>query len=384
MIGKSNRKFIVLLAIIGFFLAILATVSPSFAGVTNLGNIGADSENAITINNNVPKSAVKPKNYAISPQYSKTKGFETKKNTIRTKGGNKNYTFKTEYFLPVSGKKVPNTGRYHEYWYNCQSIVIEGKYMYILTTHGYNVKKGFIVRYDMDMLNKYKLNKGKNLNRLRKLGADLRDGENLTKTQQRIRKAIKIGPVFNTGHGQSLAYNKKTKSLWMWQDDKWLSPTLKLMKINMKTLKPSSMFRFSVSHNNKKINRVRNLVFDKNGDFYFHQLIPKSRQDRIFKGKFVNNKIEIKLLATVKNRPGWYAQAFSLNQVTNRLYMAFDGVFYSIPVAKLDNYTLKKKDFRYTILNTKRETQGMCFDEQGNTYLLLIRGTEVLKSTNKD
>jgi hypothetical protein len=232
----------------------------------------------------------------------------------------------------------------------------------------------------MNMLNKYKLNKGKGLASLRKLGASLRDNENLTKRQQRIKKAIKIGPVFNTGHGQSLAYNPKTKSLWMWQDDKHLSTKLKLMKINMKTLKPSSMYKFTVSYGKKKVNRVRNLAFDKDGNFYFHHIISRSKGDNIFKGKLANNKIKVKLLATIKNRPGYHAQALALNQATSRLYLAFDGVFYSIPIDNLCSYNLTKKDFKYTIFNTKREFEGLSFDQHGNSYLLLIRGTEVLKS----
>ncbi|MDR2967032.1 MAG: hypothetical protein LBU74_03690 [Methanobacteriaceae archaeon] len=380
MKNKFNKKLVIFLLTIGAFLVILSATLPLTVATTNLGNIKADCENTISINNDIPKFVEKPKKYAISPQFFKTKGLESKKNIIKTKIGNKKYTFKTEYFLPTSGKKIGKAGEYNEYWYNCQAITIVGKHMYILTSHGYNVKKGFIVRYDMEMLNKYKLNQGKALASLRKLGTSLKNNENLTKHQKLIKKAIKIGPVFNTGHGQSLAYNPKTKSLWMWQDDKYLSPKLKLMKINMKTLKPSSMYKFTVYYNNKKANKVRNLAFDKNGNFYFHQFISSSKGDNIFKGKIANNEIKIELLATIKNRPGYYAQALALNPVSNRLYLVFDGVFYSIPVDKLCNYTLTKNDFEYTILNTKREFEGMSFDKYGNTYLLLIRGTEVLKS----
>jgi len=376
-----KSKFIIFLLVIAAFLIISSAVLPVTASVNNLRTIKADCENSVFIDNNIPKFVKKPEPYAFSPTWHKTKGFETKKNTIKTKSGNKNYTFRTEYFLPTSGKKIGNKGDFNEYWYNCQSIAIDGKYMYILTSHGYNVKKGFIVRYDMDMLNKYKLNKGEGLADLRKLGASLRDNKNLTKHQQRIKKAIKIGPVFNTGHGQSLAYNPKTKSLWMWRDDKWLSSTLKLMEINMKTFKPKLMYRFTINYdNNKKVNRVRNLAFDKNGNFYFNQFLSKSKGDNFFKGKIVKNKVKIELLATVKNRPGVHAQGIAINSVTNRLYMQFDGVFYSMPINKLSKHTLTQRDFEYTIFNTKREFEGMAFDKKGTAYLLLIRGTEVLKS----
>jgi len=376
MTGNFNKKFFLFLVIIGTFLVITLSDLPLTAAATNFGNINADCENSIDIDNDIPKFVKKPKTYSVSSQYSKTKGLETKKNTIRTKDGNKKYTFETEYFLPTSGKR----SGFNEYWYNCQSLVIEGKYMYVLTTYGYNVKKGFIVRYDMELLKKYKLNQGKGLASLRKLGTSIKNDKNLTAYQERIKKTMKIGPVFKTGHGQSLAYNPKTKSLWMWQDDKYLSPTLKLMEINMKTLKPGSMYKFKVNYNNKKVTKVRNLAFDKDGNFYFHHLISSSKGDNIFKGKIVDHKVSIELLATVKNRPGWHAQALAIDRVSNRLFLVFDGVFYSIPVDKLCDYTLTKEDFQYTVLNTKREFEGMSFDSDGNTYLLLIRGTEVLKS----
>lgn len=374
-----NTKIIIFLLAIGVFLALLLSYLPLTTASSNIINIKADCDQTIFIDNNNSKLAKKPVKYADSPLLHKTKGFETKKHVIKTKSGNKKYTFKTEYFLPMSGKKIGKKGEYNEYWYNCQAVAISGKYMYILTSSGYNLNKGFIVRYDMNMLNKFGVN-GKNLVELRKIGASLRDNKNLTVTQKKIKKAIKIGPVFNTGHGQSLSFNPKTKSLWMWQDDKYLSTKLKLMKIDMKKLKPSSIYKFTINYKNKKINKVRNLAFDKDGNFYFNQLESRSEGDRIFKGKILNNKLKIQLLAIVKYRPGWHAQTLAINPVSNRLYMVFDGVFYTIPVAKLCKYTLTKYDFQYTILNTKREFEGISFDKYGNSYLLLIRGSEILKS----
>jgi len=347
----------------------------------DISTFTVNSEKSIDVNNdNAPKFVKKPVQYSISRNYGKTKGFETKKNVIKTKAGNKKYTFKTQYFLPMSWKSSNGL----EYWYNCQSMVIQGKYMYIVSSSGYALNKGFIVRYDMNILKKYKLNSGKGMVELRKLGAALRDDKNLTSRQKKILKGVKKGPVFNKGHGQTLAYNPKTKSFWMLQDDNHDSTKIKLMHINMKTLKPSSIIKFSLKYNGKKITTPRVLTFDREGNFYFtkNRDMKSSKSILIFKNKIVNNKVQSKLVAKIVNRPGTFTQSLSINHVTKRLYIVSDGTFYTIPLKKLNAGTLTKHDLHYTVLATKREFEGIAFDRQGKIYLLLIRGTEVIKANS--
>jgi len=340
-----------------------------------------DSNKMTEINNtNTPKFVSAPEVYSQSSKYSKTKGFETSKNTIKTKVG-KEYTFITKYFLPMSWKNGGKNGK-TEYWYNCQSIVVQGKYIYVYTSAGYGSSKGFIIRYDTKILDKY--NKGKGLNKLRKLGASIRKGEKLTKEQKKIKNGIKIGKIFTGGHGQSLSYDPKTKSLWMWQDNNYNSTDLKLMKINMKALKPSLVYKFKSKLNDKYLKAFSNLVFDKNGNFYADQTIKTKKNPSgssyIFSGRLINSKIHMKLLTIIQNRPGTHPQSLAINHKNNRIYLVSDGVIYSTPLTKLINGTLTMNDFYYTIFSTKREFEGISFDSSGKAYLLILRGTEILKS----
>lgn len=352
--------------------------------VLNNSTLESSEKTPILINNdNCPDFIKHNKNYDISPFFENSNGLETEKNLIKTIDGYQNYTFKTEYFLPMNWREVEDSGT-NEYWYNCQAISIHGKYMYVLTSAGYDLNKGFIVRYDMNILNKYNLTTS-NLSSMRDLGNDLQHSNYLTKNEKAIKKAIKVGPVFNTGHGQSLSYNSKDNSMWMWQDDGFNS-SIRLMSIDMNYLKPNKTYNLSASYNNHKIKEFRNLAFDKDGNFYTDYTKKTENNTNgssiIFKGKVINEtSVQIEHLGTIKNRPGTYSQSLSINLATNRMYFVSDGVFYTIPVDKLNNKTLTKNDFHYSVFDTNREFEGISFDNEGNSYLLILRGTEVLKSS---
>ncbi|MCL2688052.1 MAG: hypothetical protein FWE58_05905 [Methanobrevibacter sp.] len=334
-------------------------------------------------NTNAPDFVTIGESYGESFSFSQGNIIETEKNTISTTEESKNYTFITEYFLPTLWKALENYYYPSQYWYNSQAIAIDGKYMYILSSSGYNENKGFIVRYDMELLNTYNANNEKGIWALRKLGLDIYHGNKLTNKQKRLKNAIKIGPVFNTGHGQSLSINPKTKTLWLWQDD-GSGNTLKLMRINNETLKQEKIYEVSAKLNNNSINSFRNLAFDSEGNFYTDYVKKTERNPNgyvtIFTGNIENDTVKIKPLLTIQNRPGTYSQSLAVNPSNNRLYLVSDGVFYTLPIEKLRNRTLSPDDFRYYIFDTSREFEGVSFDNKGNSYLLVLRGTEVLKS----
>lgn len=383
-----NNKYIKILLFIGIILLILSliTVIASQGKMNGIKNNSSESskKGPIFINNdNCPDFVKATKNYDISPLFESTNGLETAKNVIETTDGNRNYTFETEYFLPMNWRGVKDTGT-NEYWYNCQAISIQGKYMYVLTSSGHDLNKGFIVRYDMDILNKYNISTN-NSSSMRDLGYDLEYNNYLTKNQKAIKKAIKVGPIFNTGHGQSLSYNSKDNSMWMWQDD-GSNKSIRLMSIDMDKLKPNKTYNLSVNYKNHKIKQFRNLAFDKDGNFYADYTKKSTKNSNgsslIFKGKVLNDtSVKIEHLGTVKNRPGTYSQSLAINPTTNRMYLVSDGAFYTVPVDELNNKTVSKDDFHYSIFDTNREFEGVSFDDEGNSYLLALRGTEVLKST---
>lgn len=345
-------------------------------------------EKVVFLNNtNVPNFVEAPEIYESSYNFYKGNIFEIEKNTIYGINGNKNYTFTTEYFLPTCWKAMDKSEDPSEYWYNCQSIAIDGKYMYILSSSGYNQNKGFIVRYDMEVLNKYNANNENGSWVLRELGYKVMNRKNLTKDQQALKQSMKIGPIFNTGHGQSLSYDPKTKSLWMWQDDGSKSSKLKLMRIDKDTLKPNRIYKVSAKLNNRKINTFHNLDFDNDGNFYTEYVKRNesnpSGSSTIFMGNISNDTVKIKPLITLENRPGTHPQSIAVNPLIDRLYLVSDGAIYTMPIKKLLKYNLTKDDLEYTVFNTGREFEGISFDSEGNSYLLILRGTEILKSSLK-
>jgi len=323
------------------------------AKTVSLGNAYMNDEDTIYLKNtNAPKLVKKP-SYSSSNKNT---------NIIKTKKGNKKYTFKTKYKLPRNAK-----------WSNTQSIVIVGKYMYVVSSTGNN--KGFIVRYDMTILNKKKANTAK--------GRDILD-----KKISKVKKGVKVGPTFKIGHGQSLAYNPKDKYLYMWQDDS-VSTNLKMLKISPKTLKPVTLYKFSLYYYNHKIKTLHNLAFDNDGNFYVDQIQASVAQSykfpknsiKIISGQISGNTVKAKILLSLKNRPGTYGQSISYNPYTNRLFLVSDGVFYSLPVDKMLQGTITTADLQYTVLNTKREFEGIAYSSDGKLNLLLVRGPEVLTST---
>ena len=78
--------------------------------------------------------------------------------------------------------------------------------------------------------------------------------------------------------------------------------------------------------------------------------------------------------------PGVVQQGIAINHVTNRLYLILNGVFYTMSIDKLSDGTLEDTDMGYTVLNSNLEFGWITFDSNGNNYLLVLRGAEILKS----
>lgn len=374
MINENIKKRTFFLPLFFIFFIFLIFTIINEVSASDMGTITVNTTGVIKLDNkNVS-------NFVIAKTYSYKKNH--KKTNIKTKKGNKNYTYVTKYLLPIKWKNGGKNGK-TEYWYNCQSFVISGKYIYVLTSSGYGNNKGFIIRYDSKLLDKLKLSSSKGLNDLRILGNSLENGKKLSKRQKSILKALKIGPIINVGHGQSLCINPKDKHLYLLQgNSNHTSKRIKMVKINMQTLKPLKTFEFRVKLKNKLLNKVKNLAFDKKGNFYFNIKTNNGTSSFIFKGSFIEEKLEIKLVLKLFQNPGTYIQGIAINHKLNKFYIFSDGAIYAIPLIKLYKRNLKISDFEWSIFNTKREFQGLSFDNFGRSYLLLIRGSEILKSTS--
>ena len=350
--------------------------------ISDLGTVTMMSSSFYIHNDNSPAAGEPPRPYVKSPGFTKNGGIETKKNVIKTnnvKGVNKAYTFETEYYLILGWKNELKK------WHNAQSMAMDGRYLYTMVfSKNLKTSKGFVARYDLNVLKKYK----NDLGLLRQTGQALAYNKQLSGKQKIIANAIKRGPNLVVGHGQTLSYDPKTKHLWLseYVDAKKSSTELQtLVKINPKTLKPVEKYQFKLRLQNGQIIPPRSLLsFDKDGNFYYSL----ERSDyknglRVLKGTFNNDysKVEVTDMGTFTHgKPGEHFQSISINNVKNRFYLVSDSTIYSFPLAKLKSQTLTKNDFEYTVLDTKREFEGMTFDSVGKEYLLLVSGPEVLKA----
>lgn len=119
-------------------------------------------------------------------------------------------TFKTKYLLPNT-HAISNNVNYNTS--NPQSMAYVGKYLFIVYSP-HNDGKGFIIRYNTNKFNKKSFKETQQLSLKKNISG------------------IKIGPQITIGHGQSLAYNKKNHTLWMWKDRSDMKPTKKLFEIS--------------------------------------------------------------------------------------------------------------------------------------------------------
>ncbi len=87
-------------------------------------------------------------------------------------------------------------------------------YMYIVYCPTNLHNKGRIVRFNIKKLDAM----GIQLHPQQLKNAYHKHHGKYSKTQKQIHKYIKVGPIFTTGHGQSLAYNWKNHGLYMWRD----------------------------------------------------------------------------------------------------------------------------------------------------------------------
>ncbi|MDR1768045.1 MAG: hypothetical protein LBR32_06430 [Propionibacteriaceae bacterium] len=314
-------------------------------------------------NSNAPAMVVTPKKYA-------NQTTERKIHTFKTTAGNANYTFRTKLFLPtvIKGKR----------WSTIQSFEMVGKYLYEVVLDEKAKDKGFIARWDMDILSAGGIDGGSWALR------DMRYGEYGAQ-----KKALKQGPRITIGHGQSLAYNPADGMLYMWGNDQDSSAVYhELEQIDPNTMNITKVYKFkTIANNGKSATTSHNLVFDNDGHFYYEQIQQTptpgttSGAVKIYRGTIADEKVSIELLPQlIKNRPGTLGQSLGYNSATGDMYLVSDGAFTAFPIAKLAEGTLTADDLKYTVLNTKREMEGIDFDDNGDIYILLAQGPEIIST----
>ncbi|TGD19937.1 hypothetical protein [Levilactobacillus suantsaiihabitans] len=354
-----------------------ATAALLFGGTTTLAHAKTYTQHGNALANyNVNKyKTVKNKNmfvkrYTFQQSYSNI--FQTSPTSISSTKGKK-VTFKSNVFLPVTYNRSAD-------WGNPQSEVLtkDGKTLYELITTSSQSTEGWIVRYNLGALrSKFGISTS-HMDALRRATYD-HSVNQMTSTDKAIMKYIKIGPKFNTGHGQSLAMNPKNGQLW------FIGAPVKIhsnvQQVSTKTLKPTKKIKFMLKNT---VTMGSNLTFDKKGNAYFFTYsnggwAPKGAV-KIYKGKINKKSVKFHLVMQgLRYRPGTKPQSIAYNVKRNRLYFVSDSSISSVPVSKLGH--LKAKQVEATNLNGKREFEGIQFTKNGAGYLMTNKGAELMKTT---
>lgn len=279
-------------------------------------------------------------------------------------------TFTTKYLLPVPGY-------HHQAWGDPQSMAVVGHYLYVVYCPTAWHNRGRIVRFNMTKLAS-----------LRATPHQVQDvytvTANLSAKEKRIRTAIKVGPAFVTGHGQSLACNWKTHQLYMWCDRE-SAPRIPvnqygyLQQLSAATLQPVHRIRFRLRAGDFAVPGGHVLAFDHQGRAYFWTR-PASGGVYIYQGKISRNHVRFRLTNQIlAHGPGTCVQSMAFNPNNDRLYLVADDSIASLPVAKLAGKGhLTSADVTWTHFASKREFEGLSFAGNGRAYLLSNHQPEVL------
>lgn len=332
-------------------------------------------------NNPFPHKAATNMDELLKPTYQYNNQFPTSATKLQTYKNLENkptgQTYASTLILPTSLKDNLTL-------YNPQSIVKEGKYMYVI--YDEDTYYGRLVRYDLS----FPL---KNIGDYRLLSkkASLTDPYLI-----RLRDSIKISPKFPTGHGQTLSESGGT--LYMLSDTTTSTGAqynTVIQKLDKNTLLPVREWSFKLSNRfstSTSYYYVNNFTWAGNNEFYF-ALKRKARSDarftgyQFYRGTITGNSVKVNLIKqNLTQYIGYYMQNISYNPLNDRLYIVSDSIYASFPREKLKEGTLEGKDIVYTRLLKDLganviETQDITF-EGTNAYILNVRYPEILQANN--
>lgn len=282
-------------------------------------------------------------------------------------------TFKTAYLLP-------NPGYRHQAWGNPQGMALVGRYLYVVYCPTAWKNRGRIVRFDRTKLAALKATP-------RQLQRAYTKAAKHSHQEAAIRRAIKVGPAFITGHGQSLAYNWKDHHLYMWCDRESAPrvPTNQygyINRISARSLRPNHQIRFRLRSRHLAVPGGHVLAFDKQGRAYFWTR-PSAHRVNLYQGKITLHHVSFRLTHQVlRHSPGPRVQNIGYNPRNGRLYLVSDDSVASLPVKSLRGHGhLTGKRVRWTGFTPRREFEALAFTPNGRAYLMSNHNPEILKST---
>jgi len=290
-------------------------------------------------------------------------------NTIASNQGSA-VTFTTKYLLPVPGYQ-------HQAWGDPQSSAVVGQYLYVVYCPTAWQNRGRIVRFDMAALTSLRATP-------QQVQTVYAKSPNQSALEKKIQAAIKVGPAFTTGHGQSLAYDWATQKFYMWCDRE-SAPRINmsqygvLKEISATTLAPVHQIRFRLKAKTFAVPGGHVLAFDRAGHAYFWTR-PDSGDVYIYQGTVRNNRVSFRLTKQIlENGPGTCVQSMAYNPNNDRLYLVADDSIASLPAAKLaGSGHLTSADVKWTGFASTREFEGLTFGSDGQAYLMSNHEPEIL------
>ncbi|WP_125573986.1 hypothetical protein [Levilactobacillus huananensis] len=365
-----------------FFSVVLATVALTVVG-TRPGSVQGAVRTKYALGNYEAKKikVIKNKNYfvsrpsvyATSATYRSEGTFQTKPDVYHTVRG-KRATLRTSLYLPVT---VHHSGD----WADPQSVVItpDGQTAYMAYLKMSGGTRGWIVKYDLGKIHRLLGGEASNMDLLRRASNAYSKGRE-TSTDKKLLAAIHEGPTVDIGHCQSLAYNPKNKQLWFTKTTGKAGRYGDAVKVSLKTLRPTNSVAYRlVNKQGVRIAVNSNLTFDSHGRAYFSSYSGKHAV-RIYRGTMSTKGVHFNLLMqSLANRPGQTHQAIAYNPHNDRLYLVSDDSLSSVPVKKLLKRRVKPRDIQASVFASHREFEGLSFAKNGQGYLVMNRGAELLK-----
>jgi len=291
-------------------------------------------------------------------------------NTIASDQGSA-VTFTTKYLLPIPGYQ-------HQAWGDPQSSAVVGQYLYVVYCPTAWQNRGRIVRFDMSALAQLNATP-------RQIQMVYSTAADHSAQEKQIRAAIKVGPAFATGHGQSLAYDWATQKFYMWCD-KESAPRVNLSKygvlqqISASTLTPVHKIQFRLKSKTLNVPGGHVLAFDQAGHAYFWTR-PDPVNVYLYQGTIQNNHVHFQLTKQIlEHGPGTCVQSMAYNPHNDRLYLVADDSIASLPVSKLGQLT--SDDVTWTGFDSTREFEGLTFSDDGQAYLMSNHNPEILTSNS--
>ncbi|SCB78557.1 hypothetical protein [Weissella bombi] len=298
--------------------------------------------------------------------------------------------YQTALLLPTRSTNLVN-------WQLPQGSVMHNQYLYVMYESQEHKSYGRIVRYDIGKLKQLGVWQNGQDN-LRQLEQKVNQHNFATTTDEQLLQTIVIGPEFYMGHGQAVSFNKRYNQLWLVSLTK-KSRQQQLTQVDLNTLYPKERhnFIFKDTKNKQSFHGEHNLSIDDQGNVAMVGMISDKTAKQLaaknvragdlmlYHGYMQNGRLRMAISNTVvRQKPGYFGQFLAVKSQTKQLFYLSDGVYYALPADKWADGTLNQSDINsgvYTESYNTREFESQGWDSQGNAYLIVNRGAEVMQET---